>query len=236
MIRLDGVTWAPDGQRVLDGFDLALEPGRITAIVGPSGCGKSSLLRLLAGLRPPDRGQVSGVPARKAFVFQDAALLPWLTLLENVALPGRFGPIGSAKDALTQVGLADHAGKLPGPLSGGQRMRGSIARALVARPEIVFLDEAFSALDGLTRLAVQREFLGLQAVYGWTVVMVTHELSDAVRLSDRVIAVSGPPLRICADLPVALGRPRDPTMIPPLVNQLEAVFAGKSDVGGRDAR
>ncbi len=226
MIRLDAVTWAPDGQPVLDRFDLALDPGRITAIVGPSGCGKSSLLRLLAGLRPPDGGHVSGVPARKAFVFQDAALLPWLTLLENVALPGRFGPIGSAAEALDQVGLAEHANKLPGALSGGQRMRGSLARALVGRPEIVFLDEAYSALDGLTRLAVQREFLGLQELYGWTVVMVTHELSDAVRMSDRVIAVTGPPLRIRADLPIALGRPRDPAAIPPLVHQLEAVFAG----------
>jgi NitT/TauT family transport system ATP-binding protein len=225
VITLRGVTWAPDGHRVLDGFDLSVELGRITAIVGPSGCGKSSLLRLLAGLRPPDAGVVTGVPARKAFVFQDAALLPWLTLRDNVALPGRFGPIGNVDEALARVGLADHAHKLPAALSGGQRMRGSLARALVARPELVLLDEAFAALDGLTRASVQREFLALQAEHAWTVVMVTHELVDAVRLSDRVIAVGGPPLVVKADLAVPFPRPRDPAAIPPLVAALEAVYA-----------
>ncbi|MDP2317351.1 MAG: ABC transporter ATP-binding protein [Pseudomonadota bacterium] len=225
MIRLEGVTWAPEGHRVLERFDLSVEEGRITAIVGPSGCGKSSLLRLLAGLRPPDAGRVTGVPARKAFVFQDAALLPWLTLRANVALPGRFGPIGDVDEALARVGLAPHADKLPAALSGGQRMRGSLARALVARPELVLLDEAFAALDGLTRAAVQREFLALQAEHGWTVVMVTHELVDAVGLSDRVIAVSGPPLVIRADLPVPFPRPRDPSAVPALIAQLEAVYA-----------
>lgn len=225
MIRLDGVTWAPDGHPVLDGFDLTLEEGRVTAIVGPSGCGKSSLLRLVAGLRPPDRGAVTGVPDRKAFVFQDAALLPWLTLRDNVALPGRFGPIGNVDDALARVGLSAHAHKLPAALSGGQRMRGSLARALVARPSLVLLDEAFAALDGLTRAAVQREFLALQAEHAWTVVLVTHELVDAVALSDRVVAVAGPPLVVRADLPVPLPRPRDPAALPPLVRELEAVFA-----------
>jgi NitT/TauT family transport system ATP-binding protein len=225
LIHLDAVSWAPDGQPILDRFSLVLERGRITAVVGPSGCGKSSLLRLLAGLRKPDAGRVTGVPPRKAFVFQDAALLPWLTLRENVALPGRFGPIGSVDDALARVGLTLHAGKLPAVLSGGQRMRGSLARALVARPELVLLDEAFAALDGVTRNAVQAEFLALQAEQGWTAVLVTHELADAVRLSDRVVAVSGPPLEIRADLPVPLARPRNPGLLPALVAQLEAVFA-----------
>lgn len=225
MIRLDGVSWSPDGTPVLAGLDLTLEEGRVTAIVGPSGCGKSSLLRILAGLRAPDSGRVTGVPARKAFVFQDPALLPWLTLRENVALPGRFGPVGNVDDALARVGLDAHAGKLPAALSGGQRMRGSLARALVARPELVLLDEAFASLDGLTRAAVQREFLALQAEHGWTVVMVTHELTDAVGLSDRVIAVSGPPVVVRADLAIPFPRPRDPTFLPPLVARLEAVFA-----------
>lgn len=225
MIRLEGVRWAPDGAAVLDGFDLAIEPGRVTAIVGPSGCGKSSLLRLVAGLRPPDAGRVVGVPARKAFVFQDAALLPWLSLRANVALPGRFGPIGDVDDALARVGLARHADKLPAALSGGQRMRGSLARALVARPEIVLLDEAFAALDGITRASVQREFAALQAEHAWTVLLVTHELADAVALSDRVVAVDGPPLRVRADVPVPLPRPRDPAALPPLVATLERVYA-----------
>jgi len=228
VIRLEAVRWAPEGHAILDGFDLALEPGRITAIVGPSGCGKSSLLRLIAGLRPPDGGRVTGVPTRKAFVFQDAALLPWLTLRENVALPGRFGPIGDVDAALERVGLAGHAGKLPAALSGGQRMRGSLARALVARPELVLLDEAFAALDGLTRASVQRAFLQLQAENAWTVVIVTHELVDAVALSDRVVAVAGPPLTIRADVAVPLARPRDPALLPPVVRTLEAVFAEAS--------
>ncbi|MDP2306555.1 MAG: ABC transporter ATP-binding protein [Pseudomonadota bacterium] len=225
MIRLEGVSWAPEGHPVLDRLDLSLEMGRVTAIVGPSGCGKSSLLRVLAGLRAPDAGRVTGVPKRKAFVFQDAALLPWLTLRDNVALPGRFGPIGNVDEALARVGLVEHAAKLPAALSGGQRMRGSLARALVAKPELVLLDEAFAALDGLTRASVQREFLALQAEHAWTVVMVTHELVDAVRLSDRVVAVSGPPLVVRADLAVPYPRPRDPSDLPPIVAQLEAVYA-----------
>jgi NitT/TauT family transport system ATP-binding protein len=170
---------------------------------------------LLAGLRPTDGGVIDGVPARKAFVFQDASLLPWWTLRENVALPGRFGPIGDVDDAIARVGLTAHAAKLPSMLSGGQRMRASIARALVARPEIVFLDEAFTGLDGLTRATVQREFAALQQEYGWTVLMVTHEVEDAARLADRVVAVDGPPLRVLADLPVSDG----------LAERIEAVFA-----------
>jgi ABC-type nitrate/sulfonate/bicarbonate transport system ATPase subunit len=204
VIRATGLCYAPGGHVLLDGFDLELTPGSFTALVGPSGCGKSTLLRVLAGLRP-FAGRVEGMPARKAFVFQDAALLPWLTLRENVALPGRFGEVGDVDGAIRRVGLTDHAGKLPRVLSGGQRMRASLARALVARPEIVFLDEAFTGLDGTTRGLVQREFAELQREHGWTVLMVTHELEDAVRLCDRVVAVDGPPLQVRADLPVMPG-------------------------------
>lgn len=205
-----GVRWAPGGAPILDGFDLALGPGSITALVGRSGCGKSSLLRLFAGLRAPDGGAIEGVPARKAFVFQDAALLPWATLRANVALPGRFGPIADVDGAIRRVGLEPHADKLPGALSGGQRMRTSLARALVSQPEVVFLDEAFAALDGITRRAVQTEFLELQAEHRWTVLLVTHELDDAAWLADRVLAVDGPPLRVLADVAVELPRPRTP--------------------------
>lgn len=207
MIHARGLRYAPGGAVLLDGFDLDLALGGTTAVVGPSGCGKSTLLRLLAGLRPLDGGTIEGVPARRAFVFQDPALLPWLSLRANVALPGRFGPIGDVDGALRRVGLAEHAHKLPAQLSGGQRMRASLARALVARPEIVFLDEAFAGLDAPTRASVQQEFLALRDEHRWTVVMVTHDLQDAVRLADRAIAVGGPPLRILADLPVAMPTP-----------------------------
>ena len=208
-MRLEGVGWAPDGDPIVRDLDLALRDGAITAIVGSSGCGKSSLLRLVAGLRAPDTGRVVGVPARRAFVFQDPALLPWLDLRANVALPGRFGPIGDVDGAIARLGLAPHAHKLPGALSGGQQMRASLARALAAGAELVLLDEAFAALDGITRRAVQRVFLDLAETERWTVVLVTHELEDAVLLSDRVLAVAGPPLRVVADVPVPLARPRD---------------------------
>lgn len=199
MIRLAGVRYAPGGRALLDGFDLELAPGGFTALVGPSGCGKSTLLRLVAGLRAPDAGRVDGVPARKAMVFQDPALLPWLDVRANVALPGRYGPIGDVDAALSRVGLAAHARALPATLSGGQRMRVSLARALVARPELVLLDEPFAALDGVTRRAVQAAFLELRAAERWTVLMVTHELEDAFRLADRVLALDGPPLRVLRD-------------------------------------
>jgi ABC-type nitrate/sulfonate/bicarbonate transport system ATPase subunit len=222
-LRADALRWAPEGAPILDGLDLDFGAGTLTALVGRSGCGKSSLLRLLAGLRVPDGGSVRDVPSRKAFVFQDAALLPWATLRENVSLPGRFGPIADVDAAMARLGLAEHAQKLPGALSGGQRMRASLARALVSRPEVVFLDEAFAALDGLTRASVQLAFLELQAEQGWTVVMVTHELSDAVWMADRVVAVDGPPLRVLGDVVVPLPRPRHPRdpETEPLIREVE---------------
>lgn len=229
-MKLDGLRYAPEGSAIVDGLDLAFTPGAITALVGPSGCGKSSLLRLIAGLRPLGGGSISGVPARKSFVFQDAALLPWLTLRANVAIPGTFGPIGDVDAALAKVGLTEHAAKLPSALSGGQRMRASLARALVAQPQLVLLDEAFAALDSMTRRSVQRAFLGLQASENWTVVLVTHELEDAVLLADRVIAVEGPPLRVILDLPVPLARPRDfhDPRAGELALQLEQALAGSA--------
>jgi NitT/TauT family transport system ATP-binding protein len=180
----------------------------VTALVGPSGCGKSTLLRVVAGLVPLDEGRVVGVPDAKAFVFQDAALLPWLTVRENVGLPGRYRAIGDIDEALEMVGLEGLGGRLPRTLSGGQKMRVSIARALVARPNLVLLDEAFAALDGVTRREVQASFLALQEELGWTVLMVTHELEDATRLADRVIALGGPPLRVLDDVTVFTPRPR----------------------------
>lgn len=222
MIHVERVGYAPGGRVLLDGFDLTITPGAITALVGPSGCGKSTLLRLVAGLRAPEGGSIRGVPARKAFVFQDAALLPWLDTRANVALPGRYGPIGDVDAALAAVGLTAQSRQLPATLSGGQRMRASIARALVSTPELVLLDEAFSALDGVTRRAVQETFLSLQARHGWTVLLVTHELDDAARLADRVVALAGPPLRVVADLPVPTPRGRHAD--PALVDQLAAVY------------
>lgn len=224
MIQARALGWSPGGSAVIEAFDLELRRGQLSAIVGRSGCGKSSLLRLLAGVRAPDHGSVSGVPSRRGFVFQDPALLPWRSLRENVALPGQLGVDIEAVDAaITRVGLAEHAGKLPGELSGGQRMRASLARALVSRPEVLFLDEPFAALDGATRrdLAVIVAAL-LPEV---TVVMVTHDLADAARLADRVVVVDGPPLRVIFDLPVLSDRPRAPGAVAEVVAQVEAVVS-----------
>ena len=199
-MNLRGARYLVDGALLVDGLDLAFTPGTTTAILGPSGCGKSTLLRLLAGLRPLSGGELSGVPTRRAFVFQDAALLPWLDVRGNVALPGRFGPVGDVDEALARVGLTEHAHKLPAALSGGQRMRVSLARALVAQPEVVFLDEAFAALDPATRAEVTDVFAQLRDAGRWTVVMVTHDRADAERLADRILDLEGPPLRVVKDV------------------------------------
>ncbi len=201
-IRITNLGYTPGGNVILDGFDLELARGGTTAFVGASGCGKSTLLRLIAGLRTPTAGQVVGTPERRAYVFQDHALLPWLTLAQNVMLPGRYraGTAADPAPILARLGLTEHAQKLPHALSGGQRMRGSIARALYAAPEIVFLDEAFSALDGITRAAVQADFQQVAAAEGWTVLMVTHDLLEATTMADRVVALRGPPLRVVYDV------------------------------------
>jgi len=211
VIRVTDLGYAPDGYVILDQLSLELSLGGTTAFVGSSGCGKSTLLRLIAGLRTPTSGQVAGTPERRAYVFQDHALLPWLTLSQNVMLPGRYRA-GTASDPtpiLARLGLSEHADKLPHALSGGQRMRGSIARALYAAPEIVFLDEAFSALDGITRASVQADFQRVAAAEGWTVLMVTHSVDEAIRLADRVVIVSERPARIVHSAIVVAPRPRD---------------------------
>ncbi len=217
-----GLGWSPGGSPVIAAFDLDLPRGQLSAIVGRSGCGKSSLLRLLAGVRVPDQGVVSGVPSRRGFVFQDPALLPWRSLRENVALPGQLGlDTESIHGVIARVGLAEHAEKLPGELSGGQRMRASLARALVSRPDVLFLDEPFAALDGVTRRDLAAIIASLLPEV--TVVMVTHDLADAARLADRVVVVDGPPLRVVLDLPLPAPRPRGPAAVAEVVARVEAV-------------
>lgn len=214
-------SWRPGGVAVLDGLHLAFEGGRITALLGRSGCGKSSLLRVLAGVRPLDGGEVQGRPARVGFVFQEPALLPWRTVRQNVALPAELGLPGDVDAALAAVGLADHAERLPAALSGGQRMRVSLARALVGRPELLLLDEPFAALDLATRAQMHRLVLDAHAALGCTTVLVTHDVADAARLADRIVRVDGPPLRVHADLAVPAPRPRDAAVLAGVVRELE---------------
>lgn len=222
MTELRDVSWRPGGVPVLAEFSLSLEEGRITAILGRSGCGKSSLLRVLAGLRTLDGGEVVRAAVRVGFVFQDPALLPWRTVRENVQLPAEFGTIGSVDAVLAQVGLVEHANKLPAALSGGQRMRASLARALVSRPELLLLDEPFAALDVATRADMTALLLAAHAELGCTVALVTHDLADAARLADRVVVVDGPPLRVVREVSIAADRPRSAADVAAVVREVES--------------
>ncbi len=205
------------GERtVLSALDLDIRPGEFVAIVGKSGCGKSTLLRLLAGLDEADGGAlgINGKPVRgldddTRIMFQDARLLPWKKVVENVALglPGKKWAVWeAARKALAQVGLADRAEEWPTRLSGGQRQRVALARALVHRPRLLLLDEPLGALDALTRIEMQRLIEQLWREHGFTAVLVTHDVGEAVALADRIVLIEDG--RIALDQRVELPRPR----------------------------
>lgn len=205
--------WAPGEPLLLEGFDLVCEPGAVTAIVGASGSGKSTLLRLMAGLVAAEGGTVrTGVqgPGDLAYVFQAPTLLPWRSLRDNVMLPLTLlsspEPDAAVAAALERVGLTAEGDKLPRALSGGMQMRASLARALVTRPQLLLLDEPFSALDAITRRRLHGVFQN--AWQDATVVLVTHDIDEAVLLADRVVVLGERPLRVVADLGIELPRPR----------------------------
>ncbi len=189
----------------LAGIDLVVEESSFVALLGPSGCGKSTLLRLVAGLDRPERGVVESGGARLAMVFQDAHLLPWRDVRANVALPLELlgQPAAArrtrAEAAIAQVGLADAARRYPAELSGGMRMRASLARALVTEPRLLLLDEPFAALDELTRQALDDELRRLWREAGLTVLFVTHSIAEAAYLAERVVVLSRRPARIVLD-------------------------------------
>ncbi len=233
-----GLTWSGATSPLLRDFSLSLGAGRLTALVGPSGCGKSTLLRLIAGLLDPDAGRVEPgrqPPGAAAFVFQQPTLLPWRSVADNVALPLQL--IGVPHDerqaevsqALADVELSDAVDLLPGALSGGMRMRVSLARAWVGDPRLVLLDEPFAALDALTRRRVQARFLAQWEERRPTAVLVTHDIDEALLLADRVVVLGGEPLQVRADVDVPLARPRglamrhDPALAA-LAAQVEAVL------------
>lgn len=200
---------------VLDGIDLDVPEGQFLAIIGKSGCGKSTLLRLLAGLDQPTSGQLvhgSGKTdhSRTRIMFQEPRLLPWARVAANVEV-GLTGAAGDGKarnalEILADVGLADRAGEWPSVLSGGQRQRVSLARALVGHPLILALDEPLGALDALTRIEMQQLLERFWLRQKFTAVLVTHDVSEAVALADRVVVVDQG--RIALDLPVPVARPR----------------------------
>ena len=204
-VRVRGLTRQFGARTVLDRLDLDLAPGSFTALLGRSGSGKTTLLRTLAGLDPADG---LTVPRPTSVVFQEARLLPWAPVWQNVML-GLDGPDARSRaaGALQEVGLARHADAWPLTLSGGEAARVALARALVRAPRLLLLDEPFAALDALTRLRMHALVLDLWRRHGPAVLLVTHDVDEALALADRVLVLEHG--RIAADLPVDLPRPRE---------------------------
>jgi len=198
-LRLEGVRRVFENQRaVIEGLDLSIDSGEFLAVLGPSGCGKSTLLRIIARLSPPDAGRIVTDPGdfQTAFVFQDAHLLPWRNVLDNAALPlelmgvGREERYSKTRAVLEQVGLADAEARYPSQLSGGMRMRVSLARALVTEPRLLLMDEPFAALDEITRFHLEVQLRELWKLRGMTVIFVTHSISEAAFLANRAIVLA----------------------------------------------
>jgi NitT/TauT family transport system ATP-binding protein len=231
----------------LDGVAFRVPERQVVAIVGPNGCGKSTLLRLVGGLLPADRGTVSldGTPVvgpdpRVGFVFQESRLMPWRDAAANVGFPlelaGRSAAerLARARELLALVDLAEFAAARPHQLSGGMRQRVAIARALALEPSVLLLDEPFSALDALTRERFGVELLRIWGETATTILIVTHSVSEAIFLADRVLVLSPRPGQVVADIPVNLPRPRrlsmlDSTVVSVTAAAIRANLAGAAD-------
>ena len=218
-VRLQGLGRRFGATAVVADLDLEIPPGQFLALLGPSGCGKTTLLRLIAGLDTPDRGSIrlEGDPEgrSRAYVFQDACLLPWRRVLDNVALPLELGGVPKAerreqaRRLIQLVGLEAASERYPDELSGGMKMRVSLARALITRPRLLLLDEPFAALDDFTRQHLDDHLQGLFLAHGMTVVFVTHSMAEAVYLADRVVMLAPQGGGLVLDQRVDLPRPRD---------------------------
>ena len=221
MLSLDRVNKTYlNGVHAIGGVSIEVDPGEIVAVIGGSGCGKSTLLRAISGLDPASDGTVvlDGeriiAPHEKiGIIFQEPRLLPWLKVADNVAFGlgdrPRAEQAARVAMALRRVGLTEKAGVWPRELSGGQAQRVAIARALVPRPEVLLLDEPFSALDAFTRTDLQDHLLGLWADFKPTLMLVTHDVDEAIVLADRVMVMCPRPGRIFGQIAVDLPRPRD---------------------------
>ena len=220
-LRGVGKTFA-SGVVALDGLDLDVRPGEFVSLLGPSGCGKSTALRLIAGLSEPTQGVIEWRRAQGAsgewhalgFVFQEPTLMPWATVAANVRLPLKLKGLAATAQprvdaALARVGLAGFAGSYPRELSGGMKMRASIARALVTEPRLLLMDEPFAALDEITRFRLNDDLLALWQSLGKTVVFVTHSVFESVYLSQRVVVMTQRPGRVFTQLAIDAPYPRD---------------------------
>jgi NitT/TauT family transport system ATP-binding protein len=209
------------GTTALDGFDLDVSPGEFVSLLGPSGCGKSTALRIVAGLSAPTAGTVqwpddnAGGAGEIGFVFQEPTLMPWANVAANVRLPLELGEADDAQvrasvtKVLERVGLAGFAQSYPRELSGGMRMRTSIARALVTEPRLLLMDEPFAALDEITRFKLNNDLLALWLDQRRTVIFVTHSVFESVYLSQRIVVMAPRPGRVFAEIAIPAPYPRD---------------------------
>jgi NitT/TauT family transport system ATP-binding protein len=226
----------------VEGIELTVAPGEFVAVVGPTGCGKSTLLNAAAGLIKPFSGKVDifggplpGLNARAGYLFQQDALMPWKTALDNVAVGlevrgvARREAYERAQDWLNRVGLAQFGDRYPHQLSGGMRKRVALAQVLILDPPIILMDEPFSALDVQTRQLMENELLELWSADRKSVLFITHDLEEAISLSDRVMLLSaGPGARLIGEYPVDLPRPRDVSeirMTPDFLNLHKLIWA-----------
>jgi NitT/TauT family transport system ATP-binding protein len=217
LVRLDSVckTFA-NGVVALTGVNLDVRRGEFISLLGPSGCGKSTILRLLSSLTSPTRGAINWRENKSelGFVFQDPTLMPWATVFDNAWLPLRLNGVSRnaarerIEEALAKVGLTGFAKAYPRELSGGMKMRVSIARALVTRPAILLMDEPFAALDEITRSKLNDDLVSLKCELGATVIFVTHSVYESVYLSDRIVVMAPRPGRVVAEIAVTAPLPR----------------------------
>ncbi len=227
---------------VLQRLDLSVAPGEMVALLGPSGCGKSTLLRLVAGLEPLQHGElladgapIAGPDPSRVVVFQDPTLYPWRTVWDNVALGLQARGLlrqqrGRVDEALAKVGLGEFAQAYPRQLSGGMAQRVALARALVNQPRLLILDEPLGKLDSLTRIAMQGELIRLWQQQGYSGLLVTHDVEEALLLADRVLVFSDRPARVLAELRVERAYPRhrdDPHLVELRRQALELLGLGK---------
>ncbi|MDR3420984.1 MAG: ABC transporter ATP-binding protein [Xanthobacteraceae bacterium] len=224
LVALRGVGKAfPNGTRALAGLDLEVRSGEFVALLGPSGCGKSTALRIVAGLSEPSEGAVEWPPpanaapveSRIGFVFQEPTLMPWASVFDNVMLPLKLKGEAAAQAAvrveavLDRVGLAAFRHSYPRELSGGMRMRVSIARALVTEPQLLLMDEPFAALDEITRFKLNDDLLRMWQALCTTIVFVTHSVFESVYLSSRVVVMAARPGRVSSEVAIDVPYPRD---------------------------